>query len=353
MDVDEAIDHLYGLPLDRFTAERDELARRLRQEGARADGDRVKALRKPSIAAWAVNRVARGDADGVRTLLASVDELREAQADAVRGDAARFRDAAEAHRVALDRLADEGVAALEEAGGASATIADRVRQTLQAAAQDPAVRDDLAAGRLTRELQPGGIDALGLAGAVPVGRDAGGGGSRATARRRRRAPLVMVARRRRRRGGGRPRGAAARLRRRTAAGLRRRGAVARLRRGKPLRPALAPRPASGGAHAMRRGARSSAPSPPGGAWRGRRRPPRGRGTRSRRLRPLSPSPRRRPGRPPPASVSSPGTGSWTARAGARGARGRGLSHGARRSPSQRAARTDATRAVGLTSVSSA
>jgi hypothetical protein len=173
VDVDEAIDHLYGLPLDRFTAERDELARRLRQEGARADGDRVKALRKPSVAAWAVNRVARGDADGVHTLLASVDELREAQADAVRGDAARFRDAAEAHRVALDRLADEGVAALEEAGGASASIADRVRQTLQAAAQDPAVRDDLAAGRLTRELQPGGIDALGLAGAVPVGRDAG------------------------------------------------------------------------------------------------------------------------------------------------------------------------------------
>jgi hypothetical protein len=173
VDVDEAIDQLYGLPLDRFTPERDALARRLRRDGARAAADRVKRLRKPSVAAWAVNRVARGHEDSVRALLASVDELREAQTQAVRGDPARFREAAEAHRLALDRVAAEGLAALQEAGGASATIADRVRETLQAAAQDPSARDDLAAGRLTHERAPGGLDALGLAGAVPVAREPG------------------------------------------------------------------------------------------------------------------------------------------------------------------------------------
>ena len=55
MDVDE----LYGLPLDRFTPERNALARELRNLGERERGAEVAALRKPSVAAWAVNQLAR------------------------------------------------------------------------------------------------------------------------------------------------------------------------------------------------------------------------------------------------------------------------------------------------------
>jgi hypothetical protein len=47
---------LYGLPLDRFTEERNSLAKQLRQDGARDQAAAVAKFRKPSAAAWAVNR---------------------------------------------------------------------------------------------------------------------------------------------------------------------------------------------------------------------------------------------------------------------------------------------------------
>src|SRR4051794_35497767 len=56
--VDEA-DELYGLPDAEFTAARDALAKRLRAEKRREDADAVKALRRPSVAAAAINRGGR------------------------------------------------------------------------------------------------------------------------------------------------------------------------------------------------------------------------------------------------------------------------------------------------------
>jgi hypothetical protein len=56
--VDEA-DELYGLALDAFVPERDALAKRLRADGRRDEANEVKALRKPSVAAWAVNQAVR------------------------------------------------------------------------------------------------------------------------------------------------------------------------------------------------------------------------------------------------------------------------------------------------------
>ena len=50
---------LYGLPLERFTEERNALAKRLREEGQRDEAATVSKLRKPSVAAWAVNQIVR------------------------------------------------------------------------------------------------------------------------------------------------------------------------------------------------------------------------------------------------------------------------------------------------------
>ena len=50
---------LYGLPLDRFVAERAALAKSLRSEGQREQADQVAKRRKPSVAAWAVNQLVR------------------------------------------------------------------------------------------------------------------------------------------------------------------------------------------------------------------------------------------------------------------------------------------------------
>src|SRR5256885_1710261 len=57
--VREVADELYGLPLRDFTKARDDHARRLRKEGRREVADAVKALRKPTLPAWALNQLAR------------------------------------------------------------------------------------------------------------------------------------------------------------------------------------------------------------------------------------------------------------------------------------------------------
>ena len=59
-------DDLYGLPLDRFVAERGALAKALRADGRRDEASRVAALRKPSVAAWAVNQLARTQRPAMR-----------------------------------------------------------------------------------------------------------------------------------------------------------------------------------------------------------------------------------------------------------------------------------------------
>ena len=68
-------DDLYGLPLDRFTDERNALAKRLRQEGRRDEAAGVSKLRKPSLAAWAVNQLVRTQKREVSGLFKAGDDF--------------------------------------------------------------------------------------------------------------------------------------------------------------------------------------------------------------------------------------------------------------------------------------
>src|SRR4051794_41928643 len=74
MGRDDDIDRLYELPLSEFTAARNALAKELGGE----QGKRVKALRKPSVAAWALNQAVRGAPDKLREFLSAGEGLREA-----------------------------------------------------------------------------------------------------------------------------------------------------------------------------------------------------------------------------------------------------------------------------------
>ncbi|MDQ3409608.1 MAG: hypothetical protein M3469_06460, partial [Actinomycetota bacterium] len=89
MDVDD----LYALPLDRFVPERGTLAKALRADRRRDEAKDVAALRKPSVAAWAINQLVRTQGDAVHELVAAGDALRGAHADLVggRGDAQAMR----------------------------------------------------------------------------------------------------------------------------------------------------------------------------------------------------------------------------------------------------------------------
>ena len=147
--VDEA-DDLYGLPDGEFTAARDALAKRLRGEKRREEADAVKALRRPSVAAAAINRAVREH--GADDLLAAGEALREAHEALLSGDgdATAVREATTREREAVREFAR---LALGE--GASAATEDKVRATLHAASVDDDVRERLVAGRLEREAEAG------------------------------------------------------------------------------------------------------------------------------------------------------------------------------------------------------
>lgn len=165
--MDEAdVDQLYRDEPEGFVAARDALARRLRQEGDREGAARVKALRRPTRVAWALNQLRDDRPDELAELLAVGAELRAAQEAAMRGDeAAGLREATTRRRTLVRSLAK---AAGRRLGGAQAG-AGGIEATLDAAVLDPEVGELLAAGRLDREREVAGFGDLGmLADVVPL-----------------------------------------------------------------------------------------------------------------------------------------------------------------------------------------
>jgi hypothetical protein len=142
----EAAD-LYILPLDQFTAARDALAQQLKTEGDADEAKRVVKLRKPSVAAWALNRASRNNPEMVNRLIDSHRMLRKA------GSRQAVEEASESRRQAVAALTDAAVA---ELGSGSLQTRDRVTRTLLAVATDAQGEADLAAGTLVRELEPSG-----------------------------------------------------------------------------------------------------------------------------------------------------------------------------------------------------
>ena len=65
---DDPADALFDVEPKQFIAARDALAKELRSRGERDAATEVKTLRRPTVAAWALNQVARHDAPIVRTL---------------------------------------------------------------------------------------------------------------------------------------------------------------------------------------------------------------------------------------------------------------------------------------------
>jgi len=153
-------DDLYGLALDRFIPERTELTRALRADKRRDEAAAVAALRKPSVAAWAVNQLVRSQSAAVHELYEAGDALRDAQADllAGSGDGRTLRAANERERAAVDTLLAAARGLLDSDGHElSPAVLERVADTLHAAALDEAAREQVRAGRLERELRHVGL----------------------------------------------------------------------------------------------------------------------------------------------------------------------------------------------------
>jgi hypothetical protein len=140
----DELDELYEVKPEEFTALRTKLAAAAKKAGDADSAKQISAARKPTMAAWVVNRLALRDHD-IRTRLAGLGErLRDAHSSM---DGERIRELSAEQRRLVDDVAR---AAFEEAELADPTAAlrDDVIGTLQAAIADPAVASRL--GRLAK-----------------------------------------------------------------------------------------------------------------------------------------------------------------------------------------------------------
>ena len=155
------IDALFQLPLTEFTAARNALATRLKKAGDAEEAERVKALTKPSVPAWAVNQLYRQHRIIFDRLLDAGERFRNAQTSQLAGKPAEIRAPLEARRAALSELAGHAAKILSEAGSAAAPdTMRRVTTTLEALSTYARIPDTPQAGRLIDDVQPPGFEAL-------------------------------------------------------------------------------------------------------------------------------------------------------------------------------------------------
>ncbi len=150
----EDVAALYAEAPDRFVAVRDELASRLKASGDADAAKRVKALRRPTTAAWAVDRVARERSRELEALFRAGKELGAAQrAAAAGGGAESLREATEERRRLVGLLVGVAKDELEQAGMAAprATL-DKVENTFMAIASDEVATERIRRGTLDKEL---------------------------------------------------------------------------------------------------------------------------------------------------------------------------------------------------------
>jgi hypothetical protein len=156
--LDDALDELYGAPLDEFVAERKRLAKKLEGD----DAKQLAKLRKPNLPAWTLNQLARRNRRDVDLLLDAGHRLRQAQAGVLRGgEREAFEQARHTELDALKRLTAAAERLLRsERGTASPAVLGQVNEGLRAAAITEEGRELLARGRFVDPPQASGFDAF-------------------------------------------------------------------------------------------------------------------------------------------------------------------------------------------------
>lgn len=157
-------DELYALTLPEFTPARDARAKELKGEGDIAK--QVKALKKPSLAAWVLNLFVRRESGQVDQVLAVGEALRAAQAN-MSGDELR---ALTKQRRQLTAAVTQQARSLATEQGVKVTqaVADQVEATLTAAMVDAECGQAVRSGLLVSALATTGVDEVELARAVAL-----------------------------------------------------------------------------------------------------------------------------------------------------------------------------------------
>ena len=156
--LNDEVDELFKLPLAEFTDARNELAKRLKQNGRANDANLVKTLTKPSVSAWTVNQLYWNHRDEFETLLAAGQRVRKAQVSGSPNRLAEMRAALDARREALVDLSELATSLLRDTGSnPSPETIRRLTTTLEAIS---ALADGPTLGRLTQDVDPPGFESL-------------------------------------------------------------------------------------------------------------------------------------------------------------------------------------------------
>jgi hypothetical protein len=153
--VSTAVTELYGADPQEFTDRRKALTAAARAAGDAAAAKQIAALRKPTRAAWVVNRLARADPGAPARLAALGAALRAAEEAK---DGPRLRELSAARGALIDELTGQALAAAGVTDP-SYGLREEVQETLTSVLADPDVAAEFAAGRLTRAAQWAGFGA--------------------------------------------------------------------------------------------------------------------------------------------------------------------------------------------------
>lgn len=159
-DLDDAVAAVLREPPDRFVAARKAMVAKLKADGDREGAATVAALRKPSVTAWAVNRLSVEHPDVLDALITAGDEVRAAQG-AGRGAGDHLRESMRGQREAVSDATAMATAILKDAGKAATTAAaERITTTLHAVAADPTAAEAARKGHLAQDLDAPGFGAF-------------------------------------------------------------------------------------------------------------------------------------------------------------------------------------------------
>lgn len=146
--IDDVVRRLYEEPPDGFVATRAAAVEEARTAGDRDTAKRLAALKKPTVAAWVVNLLARRRPDLISELVELSGALRAAQRE-LHGD--QLRELSQQRRAFVSALVTAARKLATEAGASTAKLPlGEVEATLTAALADPETAAQVRTGRLIR-----------------------------------------------------------------------------------------------------------------------------------------------------------------------------------------------------------
>jgi len=155
VDLDEAVNQLYGLQPEEFLDARRRLALTTKSAGEPGLAKAIDSVRKPTAAAWAVNQLTRRQPDEIERLATLAASLHDAQE---RVDGRALKELGRERTKLVDELVRCCARTVKDAGGSlSPAVANQVRETFVAALASTAATDAVASGQLTRALSYAGF----------------------------------------------------------------------------------------------------------------------------------------------------------------------------------------------------